>query len=190
MTPVKVQFSCLVGIAILLSLGTACSSSGGCDPQDPASLSSFTDVDIDSAVTVNLTVDSGSEQKVEVVEGTTVTTCVSDEVLYINKTGDEWPTNVSVNAPELDSVNVKSASNLTATGATDSYKLTLSSASGASAEGLTAKQVSVDFSKESSGQINASDAVDGVLAGDSNLTVSGGADTSGVEATDGTISTG
>ena len=185
----KVRFFCLVGTAILLSLGTACSSSGGCDPQDPASLSSFTAVEVDSAVTVDLTVEPGSAQKVDVVEGTTVTTCVSNEVLYINKTGDEWPTNVSVNATEIDSINVKSASNLTATGATDSYTLTLSSASGASAEDLTAKQVSVDFSKASSGKVNASDAVDGVLVGESNLTVSGGADTSGVDATDGTLST-
>ena len=187
----RVRFLYLVGAAILLSLGTACgSSSGGCNPQDPASLATFRSVEIDSAVTVDLTVEPDSQQEVGVVEGTTVTTCVSNEILYINKTGEEWLTNVSVTMPEIDAVNVKSASNLTASGATDSYTLTLSSASGASAEDLVAKQVSVDFSKASTGKINASNAVDGVLTGESNLTVSGGADTSGVEAADGTISSG
>ena len=186
----RFRFFYPVGAAALLSLGTACgSSSGGCNPQDPASLAPFRSVEIDSAVTADLTVEPGSPQKVDVVEGTTVTTCVSNEILYIDKTGGEWLTNVSITMPEIDSVNVKSASNLTATGATDSYTLTLSSASGASAEDLVAKQVSVDFSKASSGKINVSNAVDGVLTGESDLTVSGGADTSGVDATDGTLST-
>ena len=178
------------GGLLALSSGFACGgSSVGCDPQDPASLDPFTSIDIDSAAYVELTVEPGSEQQVEIVEGS-ATTCVSDRVLYVNKTGDEWLTNVSVTLPEVDSINVKSASNLAAVGETDTYEISLSSASGASADGLIAQRVSVDFSKDSTGQINASDAIDGNVDGGSVLVVFGGADTSGVVTNDGTISTG
>jgi len=127
---------------------------------------------------------------VQVDNGTgTVTTDVSDQVLSVSQRGSRGK--VTITIPDLDSIDVTDGSNLVATGKTDSYKITLTSGSNVDAKDLAAKQVSVDFTDGSNASISASDTVDGKLNNGSNLTVSGGGNTSGLQLNDGSnVSTG
>ena len=80
---------------------------------------------------------------------------------------------------------------MTATGEADTYSLTLVSGTEARAKDLKAKTVNVDFTSGSIAEISATDTVTGTLNEGSELTVSGGADTSSIQVGDGSeVSTG
>ena len=187
----RLRFLPVLGAALLLSIGTACSSSSSdssseAAPQGEVSVDTFNSLDVG----VELTVKPGSTQKVEVEASSgSVTTEVSDQVLTLGQTGDDGKAKITI--PELKSIRLTDGSILTATGEADTYSLTLVSGTEARAKDLTAKTVNVDFTSGSVAEITASDTVTGSLNDGSELTVSGGADTSTVEVGDGSeISTG
>ncbi len=191
----RLRFLPVLGAALLLSIGTACSSSSSdssseAAPQGEVSVDTFNSLDVGTDVGVELTVKPGSTQKVEVEASSgSVTTEVSDQVLTLGQTGDDGKAKITI--PELKSIRLTDGSILTATGEADTYSLTLVSGTEARAKDLTAKTVNVDFTSGSVAEITASDTVTGSLNDGSELTVSGGADTSTVEVGDGSeISTG
>ena len=184
----------VVGAGILLSAVTACSPSPeepvtqesapqGSTPrgsasqestsQDLASLPSLTSLDVSTETEMELTVDSDREQEVQVDNGIgKVATKVSSQVLKVSQTGTRGK--VTITIPRLDSVSLADGSDITATGETDSYKLIMVRGSNASAEGLSAKQMTVDLTEACNTDISASDSVDGALKLGSSLKVFGG----------------
>lgn len=190
----KLRLLPVVGAVLLLSVGTACSSSSSdsseAASQGVVSVDSFNGLDVGTDVAVELTVKPGSTQKVEVEASSgSVTTEVSDQVLTLGQNGDDGKATITI--PELKSIRLTDGSILTATGEADTYSLTLVSGTEARAKDLKAKTVNVDFTSGSIAEISATDTVTGTLNDGSELTVSGGADTSSVQVGDGSeVSTG
>ena len=186
----KNRFLPIVGAAILLTVGTACSSSNTSDSsseaqsQGPITVDTFTGLDVGTDVAVELTVEPGSKQKVEVEASSgAVTAEVSDEILTLGQTGDDGKAKITV--PDINSIRLTDGTVMTAKGETDTYSLTMLSGTEARAKDLTAKTVTVDFTSGSVAEISASDTVTGSMNDGSELTVSGGADTSAVQLGDG-----
>ena len=186
----KNRFLPIVGAAILLTIGTACSSSNTSDSsseaqsQGPITVDTFTGLDVGTDVAVELAVEPGSKQKVEVEASSgAVTAEVSDEILTLGQTGDDGKAKITV--PDINSIRLTDGTVMTAKGETDTYSLTMLSGTEARAKDLTAKTVTVDFTSGSVAEISASDTVTGSMNDGSELTVSGGADTSAVQLDDG-----
>lgn len=154
---------------------------------DSRNLQPFDSVEVMTALAVELTVASGTQQAVtvETPKGFTgeVKTNVSGDILRISQSGSyegEGP-RVTVDISQLKSLSITQASNVTASGTTDTYQVTLNQGSNMDASGLRANDVKVQLSNGSNAEIFAADKVTGSLVAGSNLQVRGDADTSGVQ---------
>ena len=142
----------------------------------------FSDIDVGSAVSVNLTVDAAATHSVVVTYDDNLLdnliTRISGDTLIVELEGSVNLTggadrSVQVTMPEVASIEVSGASSVTATGSTASYRLDASGASQVDLRNLEVVDAEIDVSGASKVDVFATGTVSGSASGASDVTISG-----------------
>lgn len=145
-------------------------------------VATFSDIDVGSAVSVNLTVDAAATHSVVVTYDDNLLdnliTRISGDTLIVELEGSVNLTggadrSVQVTMPEVASIEVSGASSVTATGSTASYRLDASGASQVDLRNLEVVDAEIDVSGASKVDVFATGTVSGSASGASDVTISG-----------------
>jgi hypothetical protein len=145
-------------------------------------VAAFSELDISSAVNVDLTVDASVGHSVTVTYDDNLldnlVTRVAGDTLVIEFQGSVNLTggadrSVAVTMPAVTSIDVSGASSVTATGSTASYRLDASGASQVDLRNLEVVDAEIDVSGASNVDVFATGTVSGSASGASDVTISG-----------------
>jgi hypothetical protein len=145
-------------------------------------VAAFSELDISSAVNVDLTVDASVGHSVTVTYDDNLlnklVTRVAGDTLVIELQGSVNLTggadrSVAVTMPAVTSIDVSGASSVTATGSTASYRLDASGASQVDLRNLEVVDAEIDVSGASNVDVFATGTVSGSASGASDVTISG-----------------
>jgi hypothetical protein len=145
-------------------------------------VAAFSELDISSAVNVDLTVDASVGHSVTVTYDDNLldnlVTRVAGDTLVIEFQGSVNLTggadrSVAVTMPDVTSIDVSGASSVTATGSTASYRLDASGASQVDLRNLEVVDAEIDVSGASNVDVFATGTVSGSASGASDVTISG-----------------
>ena len=146
-------------------------------------VAAFSELDISSAVNVDLTVDASVGHSVTVTYDDNLldklVTRVAGDTLVIELQGSVNLTggadrSVTVTMPDVTSIDVSGASSVTATGSTASYRLDASGASQVDLRNLEVVDAEIDVSGASNVDVFATGTVSGSASGASDVTISDG----------------